>query len=252
MSEPVPFVDLPDHGRRLTTHRSVRLGDVTPSGRARLDALARYLQDAANDDSTDADLPARMAWVVRRTEIEVGQPPTFREDLDLVTWCSGTGGRWAERRTSITGSDGARVEAAAIWVHIDVDTGRPKSLSPEFFDIYGKAAEGRKVKARLTHDDLPDDQRGLTSVPWTVRSVDIDLFGHVNNAVSWALLEHAAQQNGGLPTPSRCAIEHRDALTLDDTPTLHTATTDQATNLWLTSKTGKILTTGSVFKLPPR
>lgn len=244
MLDPDLFVPLPEQGRRVITHRSVRLGDVTPSGRVRLDAIARYLQDAANDDSTDADLPGRMAWVVRRTEMEIRTVPSFREDLELVTWCSGVGGRWAERRTTITGSEGGLVEASSIWVHIDADTGRPKSLQKEFFEAYGDAAQGRKVKARLVHPDLDlDDERELVSSPWPVRSVDLDLFGHVNNAISWALLEHAIHLQGGLETPSRAAIEHRDALTLADTPTLHIETGNPTTNLWLTTNQ-KTVTTG--------
>ncbi|MFM2113860.1 MAG: hypothetical protein RL643_818, partial [Actinomycetota bacterium] len=31
----------------------MRLGDVTPKGRLRLDATARYLQDIATDDALD-------------------------------------------------------------------------------------------------------------------------------------------------------------------------------------------------------
>ena len=44
---------LPESGRRFSVVRKVRLGDVTPKGRLRLDAVARYLQDIATDDSLD-------------------------------------------------------------------------------------------------------------------------------------------------------------------------------------------------------
>ena len=43
-------------GRRFTTTRSVRLGDVDPAGLLRLDATARYLQDVATDDADDCVL----------------------------------------------------------------------------------------------------------------------------------------------------------------------------------------------------
>ena len=46
----------------------MRLGDVDPSGRLRLDAIARYLQDVASDDAADAGLDT--GWVARRTLIE--------------------------------------------------------------------------------------------------------------------------------------------------------------------------------------
>ncbi|MFM2076244.1 MAG: hypothetical protein RJA49_134, partial [Actinomycetota bacterium] len=43
----------------------VRLGDSSPGGRARLDAIARLLQDVADDDARDAGF-GDFAWVVRR------------------------------------------------------------------------------------------------------------------------------------------------------------------------------------------
>ena len=45
---------LPSAGRTFTGERIVRLGDVSPAGRLRLDAVARYLQDIATDDAVDA------------------------------------------------------------------------------------------------------------------------------------------------------------------------------------------------------
>jgi acyl-ACP thioesterase len=152
----------------------------------RLDAVARYLQDVGNDDAVDAIGDDAAAWVVRRTTLEVTQFPTFREPLTLTTWASGVGSRWAERRTSIEGADGGAIEAAALWVHVDLATGRPKVLPPEFDRQYGEAAAGRSVPARLTHDAPPADADG---VAWAVRFADFDVLGHVNNAVYWAVVE---------------------------------------------------------------
>jgi hypothetical protein len=44
-------VTLPTEGRVFRHRDRVTLADVSPAGRARLDALARWLQDAAYDDS---------------------------------------------------------------------------------------------------------------------------------------------------------------------------------------------------------
>ena len=57
--------------RSFRTERVVRLGDVDPGGRLRLDATARLLQDVASDDATDAGLDGAWGWIVRRTLIEV-------------------------------------------------------------------------------------------------------------------------------------------------------------------------------------
>src|SRR5205823_5502115 len=123
---PFVLIPRPTSGRTFSGTARVRLGDVTPKGRVRLDAVARYLQDVANDDAVDAIGEDAASWVVRRTQMQVDRFPVFREDLRLTTWASGTGGRWAERRTSVEGHRGGSIEAAALWVHVDAATGRPK------------------------------------------------------------------------------------------------------------------------------
>src|SRR3546814_2597219 len=96
-------------GRVFEGARRVRLGDVSPAGRLRLDAATRYLQDLSADDTADSALPDAEAWVVRRTVLEVRSFPRYLEPLALATWCSGTGSHWAERRVSMVGEGGGRV-----------------------------------------------------------------------------------------------------------------------------------------------
>lgn len=152
----------------------------------RLDALARYLQDVANDDATEALGDDSMAWVVRRTAVRVEQFPVFREPLTLTTWASGIGSRWAERRTSVEGANGGHIEAVSLWVHVDLRSGRPQKLVPSFLAAYGEAAGGREVKARLSHGDVAPN---AARTPWTPRFADFDVVGHVNNAIYWAMVE---------------------------------------------------------------
>lgn len=197
----------PATGRTYRAERTVRLGDTTVKGRLRLDALARYLQDVANDDATEALEGDAMAWVVRSTTIEVRRWPVFPERLELVTWGSGVGSRWAERRTSVTGDRGGAVEAASTWIHVDLATGRPQKLHPKFLERYGEAIGDRTVGARLTHEGPPAD---AAAVPWVVRRTDLDVLGHVNNAVYWAVLE----EHLVLHAPLRAAVEYRGGVDL--------------------------------------
>lgn len=173
-------------GRAVTRSRTVRLGDVDPKGTLRLDSTARYLQDVATDDVANSPLGDTFAWVVRRTLIEVRRPGVLDEELSLTTFCSGTGRCWAERRTSIVGAGGASVEAVSLWVRIDPDSGRPSSLSAEFFEVYGTAAGDRRVSSRL---QLPPPGDDVAIRQWAIRRVDIDPLNHVNNAAHWAALE---------------------------------------------------------------
>jgi acyl-ACP thioesterase len=166
----------------------VRLGDVLPSGETRLDALARYLQDVASDDAVDAAVDGHLAWVVRRTALVVYRRPRYQERLDLVTWASGTGGRWAERRTTIRIGGEVVVDAAALWVSVNPATLRPARLGPQFWAVYGEAAGTRTVSSRLRHPDppagVPPGHR-----PWPLRLADLDVLQHVNNAAPWMAVE---------------------------------------------------------------
>ena len=196
----------PASGRVLAAARRVRLGDVSPRGRARLDALARYLQDVARDDSADAQFPDPMAWVVRRTLIEVTTAPRFQEMLELATWCSGFGGRWAERRTRIAGDGGGAVDAASTWVHIDWRTAAPRRLPEEFHEVWGRAAAGRRVSARLI---LPTEPGADASqITWSMRACDLDVMGHMNNAAHWAAVVEAADRLGVALSTFRAELEH--------------------------------------------
>jgi acyl-ACP thioesterase len=170
--------------------RTVRPGfaDCAPSGRVRLDGLARWLQDIAYGDVEDAGLADKAVWVVRRTRIKVERFPQFGEELELATFCSGMGRMWAERRTTVTrvGAGRSDVEAVALWVHLDPADWRPGPLFEEELECYGSAAAGRKVTARLRHPAPEAIERDST---WLFRATELDIAGHVNNAAYWQPLE---------------------------------------------------------------
>ena len=181
------FLPTPRHGRRYRAERTVRLGDVDRDGELRLDSVGRYLQDVATDDARDAGLDNALGWLVRRTMIRVEVPARLDERVELVTFCTGSGRSWAERRTTVRGADGAVIDGVSLWVQIDVDTGRPSRLGDDFHAIYGEAAAGRVVSSKLALPRPPSEP--LASEPWTFRITDIDPFDHVNNAAQWALVE---------------------------------------------------------------
>lgn len=210
------LVPVPSVGRTFTGRRKVRLGDVSPNGRLRLDSVARFVQDVSNDDTVDAGLQDDMAWVVRRTVIEVHAEARLREELELTTFCGGTGSRWAERRVSIRGELGAHIESATVWVHLDMKTGRPIRLPAQFHEIYDEAAGGRTVRAKLHHGSPPSAGEGQRS-PWPLRFGDFDVLDHVNNAVTWEAVEQARVDRKDLRAPVRAEVEYRDPIERDHT-----------------------------------
>ncbi len=223
----------------------MRLGDVDPSGRLRLDSLTRYAQDVSNDDTTDAGLTDDLAWVVRKTTVEVWTDATFGEDLHFRTFCGGLGRRWAERRLSVCGSQGARYEVATLWVQIDGVTGRPKQLSEQFLALFGEAALGREVGARLQHTGIPDE--GTTRRPWPLRAVDFDTFNHMNNAAYWAVVEESLAASP-ITTPFRSTVEYGRGIEPGHEVTIFETSQAGCRLLWW-SVDGTTPASGSLFEL---
>ena len=209
VTPPSPY---PVAGRTYVTQRRVRLGDVTPKGRLRLDATARYLQDIATDDAIDGNYDDPHGWVVRRTEMWVQQFPKYLDHLQLETWCGGVGSHWAERRTRVSLIDGnntVAIEAAALWVRVDLQTLKPLALSDDFRTRIGEAAAGRKVSARLhVGRDLPPVIDSTPQVRQPLRFTDFDAIGHLNNAVYWEPLEEYLGGHRGRRAPMHAVVEH--------------------------------------------
>jgi acyl-ACP thioesterase len=204
------FDDLVPHpgtGRRFSLTTTAGLADAAPSGRVRLDAIARWLQDTAFGDVVDAGVGDAAIWVVRRTRIKVEVFPRFGEKVTVTTWCSGVGRMWAERRTSITGDAGAAVETVALWVHLDPSSGRPFPLTDPEMDVYLPSTAGREVKARLRHPAPPDD---ASRSPWHFRAAELDVADHINNAAYWTPLESELLTTGAdEPAAIDVELEHK-------------------------------------------
>ncbi|MGH2871841.1 MAG: acyl-ACP thioesterase domain-containing protein, partial [Solirubrobacteraceae bacterium] len=97
-----PMVAPDPRGRLFSIRRRPLLADCAPSGRVRLDALARWMQDIAFADVEDAGLERVAVWVLRRHRIRVASFPRFGERCAVHTFCSGIGRMWAQRRTTVT------------------------------------------------------------------------------------------------------------------------------------------------------
>jgi acyl-ACP thioesterase len=196
----------PAQGRVFTDRARAGLGDVAPSGRVRLDTIARWLQDAAFADLLDSGVPDDGVWIVRRLRLRVERFPRMHEHVSVATWCSGAGGLVAERRSTVRGDEGGLVEAVALWVHLDPAGGRPRPMPQGFESVYGPSTAGRRVRARLRHRGEP--RAGLDAAAWRFRAADLDLADHVNNAVYWQVLEEDLV-GGGAREPFDAEIEHR-------------------------------------------
>lgn len=192
--------------------RRVRATDAAADGRLRLDGLARFLQDVAEDDVDDAGWRPSYGWLLRRCEVTVREYPRVTGSVTLRTFCSGTGPRWAQRTTTVLAGGRAVIQAVAVWVAVDRASGRPCPLGEDFYRLYGEAAQGRRAGARL---GLPGPDGGAAARDWPTRATDFDAAGHVNNTVYWAAVEDVIAEAGTGP-PRRAVLEcHRPILPAD-------------------------------------
>lgn len=192
----------------------MRLGDSSPGGRARLDALARHLQDVSDDDARAAGFGS-FTWVVRRTAIVVHAFPTYLEGITMRTWCAGFGAAWAERRITLRGEREGHLEAATLWVHLDGSSMRPARLPEEFLAVFGPSATiggaVRRVSSKALLAAAPP-QAWSAGTPWPVRFADFDVLEHVNNAIYWAAVEQELAGRRELRAPLAAVLEHGEPI----------------------------------------
>jgi acyl-ACP thioesterase len=207
------LVPQPASGRTFRTEYRIRLSDTDATGRLRLDAVARYLQDAATDDVDETGWGApEHLWVLRSVRIDVGEP--FLDDVvvSIVTWGSSFSSLAAGRRWSLSGDAGGSIEVDSTWIHLGPD-GRPARIGAGF-DGYAEAARGRFASTKLTLvPPARDDKRTV----WPLRATDVDRMGHVNNAAYWAAIEHRlAGREPDVRCPIRARLDYRHPIDLGE------------------------------------
>lgn len=206
-------IPVPTRGRTFSARYRIRLSDTGTDGRLRLDAITRYLQDAATEDVVETGWGApEHLWVVRRLRIDVVTPALEDREVEIVTWSSGHSGVAAARRWSLSGDAGASIQVDSVWIHLGPD-GRP-ARPGDGFETYEQAAGGRTASRRL---ELPLPPPDAPRVRWPVRATDFDTMRHVNNAAYWHAVEELLPRSGvDARGPFRAEIDHRGAIDLGD------------------------------------
>ena len=208
-----PLVPQPPSGRTFRVTYRVRLSDADATGRLRLDAVARFLQDAAIDDVAETDWGApEHLWVLRAVRIDVLAPFLGDGEVDIVTWGSAFSPLAAGRRWSLAGDAGGAIEVDSTWIHLGPDA-RPARIGTGFED-YAEAAQGRAASTKLR---LPVPSIDGNRFAFPLRATDVDRMGHVNNAAYWSAVEHRLLgREPDLSRPYRAQLDYRHPVDLGD------------------------------------
>ncbi len=209
MSLDEPLVPSPQEGIGFATAWPVRAGDVDPYNRVRLDAVARYLQDAAWEEMQSSFFHRTdPVWVVRRTVVDVVRPILWPDRVELRRWCSAMSTRWTNMRVRITSERGGLIETEGFWINLNESTNMPTRISDEGLAYLAASTDETRLRWRpwLT-DAIPPESD--TDLPFPVRATDIDQYNHVNNAMYWQAVEHYLIDHPKLVAgPHRAVIEY--------------------------------------------
>lgn len=238
MAPPEPeFRPIPVRGRVFGGSRVIAGTDVSANGRLRLDAVVRFLQEIAEEDVLNAGLAQVYDWLARKYTVVIRGYPAHGDRVELRTFCSGTGPRWAERVTTLTGPGGQElIQARGVWVALSKNDGEPCAPGEEFHRVYAEAAGSRRVSARLVH---PAPPAGIGGRDWPLRTSDFDIAGHVNNAVHWAAVEDVLAAVDWLPTLAE--MEYRAPILPGQTVRLAVREEPGRLRVWLLGDSGQAL-----------
>jgi len=156
-------------------------------------SIMNFLQDAASEHASAMgvsgfDLARKnLAWVISRYQIEIKKRPSWKDQIQIETWRSPIKNLYELRQFRIVnGSNGEIVTARACWVMIKKVNNRPVRLSSY---LSGKYLEENLTSTMDIFQDLKKPVNVDFELPFRIRMQDLDLNGHVNNAiyVGWAI-----------------------------------------------------------------
>ncbi|WP_161893896.1 acyl-[acyl-carrier-protein] thioesterase [Gordonia spumicola] len=225
----------------------VRTGDIDQEMRVRLDGLARYLQDVANDNIAVTDFAdTDPFWIIRRTVIDVFEPLTWPSDFRVERWCGAFSTRWTDMRVTIRGTaqtnrfnpeprPGGHVETNAFWINM-TESGMPARISDTAMRTLTEMTDEHRLRWKAMNPgeappasdvDLPDREHVL-------RVTDFDPFRHLNNAAYFAAVEDELVDHLDLlDGPHRAVIEYLRPVTPGVPITVRRQRLDDCLLLWL-------------------
>jgi acyl-ACP thioesterase len=230
-----PLSDLPDSGYVFRTRWKLFTSDIDHQRRARLDGVARYIQEVGAEQLIDAGYAEiHPHWIVQRTVVDVIEPLDWPNDITFRRWCSGISSRWCTMRVRLDGSNGGRIETEGFWINMNKDTLTPSLMAEDFFNRLATTTENHRVKWRSWL--AGPAEHVATATPFALRYTDGDHFEHVNNTVYWhgvhEVLAHAPDLSEISEPPYRAVVEYRKPIELDESVTIRSVRRNDALHIW--------------------
>lgn len=153
--------DLPSpHVHRVTALEA----DIDGYGHVNNAVYVRWLDETAWSHSSRLGVPPetclanRRGMAVWRTQLNYLAPAFTGDDIDVGTWIAGSDGRLrVDRRFQMRRASDGRclVRALVNYVCIDLDTGRPRRMPPEYASAYRPLGEVLAAAAREPAPFMP-------------------------------------------------------------------------------------------------
>lgn len=260
-----PLSDRKEGARFFEAGYRVRTDDVDQEMRVRLDAVARFLQDTANDniDATpfgDTD----PYWIVRRTIIDVIEPISWPGEVTAQRWCAALSTRWTNMRVRLTATHETNrfnpeprpsglIETEGFWINVN-EQGMPSRITDSALELLSETALETRLRWRsMNTDKAPDaDDVELPDRPHILRVTDFDPFKHLNNAAYLEAIEDELVDHPDLvDRPHRLVIEYLRPIVPGSVLTLRRRRVGDKLEVWiLLGEEKTVAATVSVTLLP--
>ncbi len=225
-----------DNSRRIyKSNRRVRVGDCNSKGKLRLDPIACYLQDVGFDDTNDLGLGDGGIWVARAIEITNKTEseelwPSRNDDVQIETYCGGAGRVSAQRNVNIFLKNKLAIETKTVWVSLDGNF-KPCSI-PKWLNEKYPNTQKISSKRTLSFSPTEDEKTNGNSFVFKVRSSDIDINNHANNAFAFDVLNEASILCG-VETFSRANVEYHKPIGFKDELKVYVSKSDTEFKAWV-------------------
>lgn len=218
-----------------TFNSRVRYSEVDSNARLTLDGIINYMQDCTNFQSEDLGVglefhkEKNLAWILNSWQIVIDEYPKMGENITIGTQSFGYEKMFGHRNFLITKEDGSRVAIAnSLWVLMDLKKNRPRIVTPEIGDVYGKH---KPLEMEYAPRKIKMPENVVKGREFVVQESQIDTNHHVNNGqyvrmamnqielpkVSELRVEYKKQALlGDMIVPFICRQENKTFVSLDD------------------------------------